>query len=119
MPKSILVKSFVLTAFVAFAVALTVLALRPHYIGTRAGKTDENYSKSENCLGCHEDHYESWRRTHHSRMTQDAKAETIQGDFHGRLTDGWASPWPLPSRGLGKVMLYFPLSVRLLSLEAQ
>ena len=81
MPKSILVKSIVLTAFVAFAVALTVLALRPHYVGARMGKADENYITSENCLVCHEDHYESWRRTHHSRMTQDAKAETIQGDF--------------------------------------
>lgn len=81
MPKSILVKSLVLTAFVAFAVALTVLALRPNYLGTRLGKADENYIGSENCLQCHENHYESWRRTHHSRMTQEAKADTIQGDF--------------------------------------
>lgn len=81
MPKKTLVKSLVLTAFVAFAVAMTVLALRPHYVGIRLGKTDENYIKSENCLTCHENHYESWRRTHHSRMTQEARAESIQGDF--------------------------------------
>src|SRR5258705_10592892 len=60
---------------------MTVLALRPHFVVTRSGKADENYIKSENCLVCHENHYESWRRTHHSRMTQDAKAETIRGDF--------------------------------------
>jgi predicted CXXCH cytochrome family protein len=80
-PKTILVKSIVVTAFVALVVAMTVLALRPHFVVTRSGKADENYIKSENCLVCHENHYESWRRTHHSRMTQDAKAETIQGDF--------------------------------------
>lgn len=84
--SNLLVKSLVVTAFVTFTVAMTVLALRPKYIGTRPGKVDENYIRSDNCLVCHDDHYQSWRRTHHSRMTQEAKAETIQGDFERNNT---------------------------------
>ncbi|MEP6847453.1 MAG: multiheme c-type cytochrome [Acidobacteriota bacterium] len=76
----------VLTGFVVFAVAVGVLALRPHYVGTRSGKADENYISSEKCRTCHEDHYASWRRTHHSRMTQEATAETVQGDFDHQNT---------------------------------
>ncbi|MEP7075007.1 MAG: cytochrome c3 family protein [Acidobacteriota bacterium] len=76
----------VLTAFVVFAVVVAVLALRPHYVGTRLGKADENYISSEKCLACHENHYASWRRTHHGRMTQEAKAETVQGDFDQQNT---------------------------------
>jgi predicted CXXCH cytochrome family protein len=86
MNKILLIKSIVLTVFVAFAVALTVFAFRPQFAGTRQGKTDENYIRSENCLTCHENHFASWRKTHHGRMTQEAKAETVQGDFEHNNT---------------------------------
>lgn len=81
MNKSLLFKSIILTVFIAFSVAVTVFALRPQFVGIRAGKADENYLKSENCLTCHQDHYASWRETHHSRMTQNIITETVQGDF--------------------------------------
>ena len=55
--------------------------LRPDLHSGRRGKADEGYIRSENCLSCHASHYESWHRTHHSRMTQEASAATIQGDF--------------------------------------
>ena len=86
MHMSLLLKSLVITGFVAFAVTLTVLGLRPAYVGTREGKADENYIRSENCMSCHEDHFASWRKTHHSRMTQDAKPESVQGDFEKQNT---------------------------------
>lgn len=86
MNKTLLIKSMALTLFVAFAVAITVLAFRPQFAGTRKGKADENYIRSENCLTCHENHFASWRKTHHSRMTQDARAETLQGDFENNNT---------------------------------
>ena len=54
---------------------------RPTYQGIRAGHADENYLRSGDCRACHEGHYLSWARTHHSRMTQEAKPATIQGDF--------------------------------------
>lgn len=81
MNKILLIKSIVLTVFVALAVAIAVFAFSPSYVGTRKGKADEDYIPSTNCLTCHEDHYASWRRTHHSRMTQDAKPAIVQGDF--------------------------------------
>lgn len=68
-------------SFVVAAVALIVLSSRPDLVGVRAGKADENYIPSENCVACHQDHYSSWRKTHHSRMTQEISPATVQGDF--------------------------------------
>jgi predicted CXXCH cytochrome family protein len=81
MPQVVLIKSAVATGFVAFAVAMAVSTLRPNLSGVRNGKPDAGYVTSGNCLACHADHYASWRRTHHSRMTQQATPETVQGDF--------------------------------------
>ncbi|KFE72159.1 cytochrome c3 family protein [Hyalangium minutum] len=41
------------------------------------------YSGSASCRPCHPDHYESWRRTFHRTMTQEATSEAVQGDFSG------------------------------------
>ena len=76
-----LFKSLLLTFLAACVVALVVFAARPEYVGTRAGHADEDYIQSKNCLACHQDHFSSWARTYHSRMTQEARPETVQGDF--------------------------------------
>jgi hypothetical protein len=74
-------KSLALTAVAFVAVAFVVLAARPAYVGVRAGRVDENYLKSTDCRACHADHYATWARTFHSRMTQEARTQTVQGDF--------------------------------------
>ncbi|HKP84817.1 MAG TPA: cytochrome c3 family protein [Blastocatellia bacterium] len=74
-------KSLALTATVALLIAVMVLAIRPTYEGTRAGRADEDYLGSKTCLHCHTDHYASWARTYHSRMTQEARPLSVQGDF--------------------------------------
>ncbi len=79
--QTIVIKSAVLTAVAAIVVAALVFASQPVYQGIRAGKADADYLDSQKCLACHTDHFASWRQTHHSRMTQDAKPETVQGDF--------------------------------------
>lgn len=84
--RTLLIKAGIITLFVAGAVTAAVLGLRPEYVGIRAGKADENYIPSQDCKVCHEDHYASWSRTHHSRMTQDIKPETVQGDFEKNNT---------------------------------
>ncbi len=76
-----ILKSLLLTLIAATVVALTVFAMRPHYLETRKGHADENYIQSKNCLACHSDHYASWSRTFHSRMTQEARPQSVQGDF--------------------------------------
>ena len=86
MQRDLLTKSIVVTLFVLFAVAAGVYGLRSSFTGTRQGKADQNYIDSENCLACHTDHYASWRRTHHSRMTQDVSPITVQGDFESNNT---------------------------------
>ena len=79
--QKVLLKAALVTAAAALAVASLVFAAQPSYRGTRAGKADENYLTSRKCLACHENHFASWARTHHSRMTQEATPATVQGDF--------------------------------------
>jgi predicted CXXCH cytochrome family protein len=79
--NSALIKSLIATLFVALGVFALTSALRPTYVGTRAGKADENYVKSENCMTCHEGRYRSWEHTYHSKMTQEATPKAVTGDF--------------------------------------
>ncbi|MFP5263946.1 MAG: multiheme c-type cytochrome [Blastocatellia bacterium] len=79
-------KALGLTGIAAVAVAAAVFVMRPSYVGTRAGHADENYLSSKTCASCHSDHYSSWSRTYHSRMTQEARPETVQGDFERENT---------------------------------
>lgn len=79
-------KPLIVTIVIALVVVLTVLASDPGFTGTRKGKPDENYITSDNCRTCHEDHFASWRKTHHSRMTQEARPESVQGDFEKQNT---------------------------------
>ena len=76
-----LFKALALTAIAAFTIAFTVLEVRPRYKGVRAGRVDADYLKSKSCLSCHTDHFASWARTFHSRMTQEALPGSVQGDF--------------------------------------
>jgi predicted CXXCH cytochrome family protein len=75
------IKSLILTLGIATLVAVTVLAMRPEYRGRRSGHADQDYLSSKNCVACHADHYDSWARTYHSRMTQEAREGSVQGDF--------------------------------------
>lgn len=42
---------------------------------------------SSACEGCHQDRHASWDDTHHSRMTQEASAGSVQGKFSGQQLD--------------------------------
>ena len=86
MRNNLLTRSIVLTVFVVAIVWATAYALRGRYVGIREGKADANYIKSTDCRICHEDHFATWRQTHHSRMTQDISPETVQGDFSRQNT---------------------------------
>lgn len=74
-------KILIIVAFAGIAVGTIVVQSRPVYTGTRAGRPDENYIDSSKCLACHKGHYESWHRTYHRTMTQNASPEAVQGDF--------------------------------------
>ncbi|MDX2034695.1 MAG: cytochrome c3 family protein [Blastocatellia bacterium] len=79
--RTLTIKAMVVTGIAVFAVAMRVFAAQPRHVGVRAGRADENYLDSRKCLACHENHHASWARTHHSRMTQEARPGTVQGDF--------------------------------------
>jgi predicted CXXCH cytochrome family protein len=82
----VIIKASLLTILAASVVAFTVYAIRPTYIGNRKGHADEDYIQSKNCLACHTDHFASWSKTYHSRMTQEANANSVQGDFEKENT---------------------------------
>ena len=81
MNQSLILKATVITLLVASTAAAIAWAARPHYSGIRSGHADENYLDSQKCLTCHPGHYGSWARTFHSRMTQEASAKSVLGDF--------------------------------------
>lgn len=76
-----LIRAVVVTVFIVAAIGFVIFSYQASYIGIRAGRPDADYIKSTDCRLCHQDHFESWSRTHHSRMTQNASAATVQGDF--------------------------------------
>ena len=78
---STLVRCAVATVLAAAIVAVIVHALRPDYESLRKGRVDEDYLTSQDCKRCHEDRFASWAKTYHSRMTQEARAGSVQGDF--------------------------------------
>jgi predicted CXXCH cytochrome family protein len=41
------------------------------------------FEGSEGCVDCHADRHESWYRTYHRTMTQQADADSVQGAFDG------------------------------------
>jgi len=41
------------------------------------------YVQSRTCVRCHPDHYDSWHRTFHRTMTQEAGPQSVLGDFEG------------------------------------
>ena len=71
------IKSAILTIIVAALVGVIASGMRPDYEGVRAGHADADYIDSKKCIACHTDHYDSWPRTYHSRMTQQARVGSV------------------------------------------
>lgn len=44
---------------------------------------------SSACEGCHQNRHESWYRTFHRTMTQEAGPASVQGEFDGQALDYW------------------------------
>jgi predicted CXXCH cytochrome family protein len=76
-----IMKAGATTLLVTSIIAVTAFALRPSFEGIRRGRLDAGYVASTKCIACHPDHYRSWARTYHGRMTQEARPDSVQGDF--------------------------------------
>lgn len=81
-----LFKSIAFTIAGCGVIAAAILSLTPDYAAGRLGKADEGYIDSGSCVACHDDHYASWAKTYHSRMTREARPQTVQGDFEENNT---------------------------------
>ncbi len=58
----------------------------PSRLATNPGKPWGDYVGSGACKRCHEEDYDKWRSSFHSRTLYDAVAETVFGDFSGQVT---------------------------------
>ena len=74
-------RSAIITFIVTALVGVIATSMKPNYEGMRAGHVDADYIDSKKCVACHSGHYASWARTYHSRMTQEARPGSVQGDF--------------------------------------
>lgn len=80
------IKSALITFLIATVVGTAASVLKPAYEGTRAGHVDADYIDSRKCINCHSGHYASWAGTYHRRMTQEARVNSVQGDFERNNT---------------------------------
>lgn len=74
-------RSAIITFILTALVGVVATSMKPSYEGTGAGHLDADYIDSKKCIACHSGHYASWARTYHSRMTQEARQGSVQGDF--------------------------------------
>lgn len=59
--------------------------LMPPEIGEPGSLARVPYVTSQTCLKCHPHHYETWHRSFHRTMTQEATPESVRGDFNDRV----------------------------------
>ncbi len=76
------------TALVTFMVGAGFL-LAHQSLNTPVDFHQTAYTGSENCRDCHADRYQSWERTYHRRMTQEASPTTVMGRFDGEKYTYW------------------------------
>ncbi len=50
---------------------------------------NDSYAGASQCKECHQEQFNSWRKTYHSTMTQEASAQTVQGQFDGNYYTYW------------------------------
>jgi predicted CXXCH cytochrome family protein len=91
MPRS---RLLILSAALA-AVALAIAAASWRFGEVRAelarpfDRHGTGYVGSNTCRSCHQDRHASWYRTWHRTMTQEASAQSVQGQFDGRIVEYW------------------------------
>ena len=68
---------------------------------------DGGFVGSNACRACHEEHFESWARTFHHTMTQQASAQSVVGMFDGR-TVSYAGKSARPTARDGRYFMELP-----------
>ncbi len=76
-----------LAAFIALALSGWAVASAANELDVPVDRHGTAFAGSGACARCHPDHHESWARTHHRRMTQEATETTVLGAFDGRTLD--------------------------------
>ena len=85
-PRALIRKPVVTWAILLAGLGLLLgLALRAtvQEVRTPTPLAQVPYEGSASCKTCHPDHFQSWRRTFHRTMTQNASPTSVLGDFSG------------------------------------
>ena len=74
--------------------SLLILSLAAYiYAKDSATKTVDfhtaNYTGAEKCQECHQENFDSWKKTYHRTMTQEATATSVLGAFDGSNQTYW------------------------------
>ncbi len=76
---------FLLSLSLAFLLGLTMIAwLALRGLHEPVNPAEVAYTGSAVCADCHEGRHESWDRTYHRTMTQEATAQSVVGAFDGK-----------------------------------
>ena len=74
------------------------------------------YTGAQSCKDCHEDKFDSWRKTYHSTMTQEANHESVVGHFDGKKYTYWGiTVQPFKKNGKYYFSYYDPQTNQLLN----
>lgn len=74
----------VIVLLLAGALAALAYSRVSNELATPFNVASSAYQTSQTCKGCHPDKHDSWYRTFHRTMTQNATAESVVGDFNNR-----------------------------------
>lgn len=75
--------------FIIFLVLLILFISVKNSANTEVNFHTGNYSGSEKCKGCHQENFESWSKTYHKTMTQEATDISVAGNFDGSYQTYW------------------------------
>ena len=79
------VRAILLATVALLLVGVAVVGWRAHdQLGEAVESARVAYTGSAACADCHAKRHESWHRTFHRTMTQEADATSVRGEFDGK-----------------------------------
>jgi predicted CXXCH cytochrome family protein len=79
----------IIILFLALIIFLIIFYYAKNSAEIKVDFHEGNYIGSKECKDCHEERYESWAKTYHKTMTQEASSSTVVGNFDGSKQTYW------------------------------
>ncbi len=78
-----------LTIFLIFILSSLAYIYGKKSAGTTVDFHNDRYAGAETCKECHQEQYDSWKKTYHKSMTQEATEHSVKGSFDGSDQTYW------------------------------